>query len=64
MDCLHYSFWPFGAGSSLDELLSDLEIYRAANQLVKRYGPDAEFHAAERADDAMLEAGDLEEQRV
>ena len=44
-------------------MITDLEIYRAANQLVKRYGPDAEFHAAERAD-AMLEACDIEGRRV
>jgi hypothetical protein len=30
---------------------------------VKRYGPDAEFRAAERCD-AMIEAGDPEGQRV
>ncbi len=37
-------------------MITDLEIYRAANQLVKRYGHDAEFEAAKQAD-AMLEAG-------
>ena len=45
------------------EAISDLETFHAAKQLVKRYGHDAEFHAAERTD-AMLEAGDLEWQRV
>ncbi len=44
-------------------MITDLEIYRAANQLVQRYGEDAELEAAMRAD-AMLEAGDLEGQRV
>ncbi len=44
-------------------MVEEIEIYRAANQLVKRYGQDAEFEAAMRAD-AMLEAGDLEGQRV
>ena len=37
-------------------MITDLEIYRAANQLVKRYGQDAEFEAAMRAD-AMIEQG-------
>ncbi len=40
-------------------MITDLEIYRAANQLVKRYGVDAEFEAAMRAD-AMIEQGDPE----
>ena len=34
-------------------------IYRSANVLVKRHGPDAPIHAAMRAD-AMLEKGDLD----
>ncbi len=40
-------------------MISDLDIYRAANVLIKRHGPDAPIHAAMRAD-AMLEAGDLD----
>ncbi len=40
-------------------MISDLEVYRAANQFVKRYGEDAEFKAAERCD-AMIERGDPE----
>ena len=44
-------------------MITDLEIYRAANQLVNRYGQDAEFEAAMRAD-AMIEAGDIDGQRV
>ncbi len=44
-------------------MITDLEIYRAANQLVKRYGGDAGFEAAKQAD-AMIERGDLEGQRV
>ncbi len=39
-------------------MTSDLDIYRSANVLVKRYGQDAPIHAAMRAD-AMLEKGDL-----
>ncbi len=38
-------------------MIPDLDIYRSANVLVKRYGPDAPIHAAMRAD-AMLEKGD------
>ncbi len=36
----------------------DLDIYRSANVLVKRYGQDAPIQAAMRAD-AMLDKGDL-----
>ena len=39
-------------------MISDLDIYRSANLLVKRHGPDAPIHAAMRADD-LLETGDL-----
>ena len=44
-------------------MITDLEIYRAANQLVQRYGQDADLEAAMRAD-AMLDAGDIDGQRV
>ena len=37
----------------------DLDIYRAANVLVKQHGQDAPIHAAMRAD-AMLDKGDLD----
>ena len=40
-------------------MITDLEIYRAANQMVKRYGDLADIEAAKRID-AMLEAGDLD----
>ena len=40
-------------------MIPDLNIYRSANELVKRHGQDAPIHAAMRAD-AMLEAGDLD----
>ncbi len=40
-------------------MVSDLDIFRSANVLVKRHGQDAPIHAAMRAD-ALLEAGDLE----
>ena len=40
-------------------MLSDIEIWRAANQLIERYGDCAKFEVAQRAD-AMLERGDME----
>ena len=44
-------------------VVEDIEVWRAANQLIQRYGQDAELEAAKRAD-AMLEAGDIDRQRV
>ncbi len=38
-------------------MIPDLDIYRAANLLVKQYGQDAPIEAAMRAD-AMIEKGD------
>ncbi len=40
-------------------MIPDLDIYRAANALVKQHGQDAPVHAAMRAD-AMLDKGDLD----
>ena len=40
-------------------MVEEIEIWRAANQFVKRYGEDARIEAAKRID-AMLEAGDLD----
>ncbi len=31
-------------------MIPDIDIYRSANLLIKRYGPDAPIHAAMRAD--------------
>ncbi len=39
-------------------MTSDLDIYRAANELIKQYGDEAPIHAAMKADE-LLEAGDL-----
>ena len=39
-------------------MTSDLDIYRAANLLIKQHGEDAPIHAAMRAD-VLMEAGDL-----
>ncbi len=44
-------------------MIPDLDIYRAANVIIKQYGQDAPIHAAMRAD-AMLEDGDLDGYRV
>ncbi len=40
-------------------MISDLDIDRSANVLVKRHGEDAPIEAAMKAD-AMLEKGDLD----
>ncbi len=40
-------------------MIPDLDIFRSANVLVKRYGPDTPIQAAMRAD-AMLDKGDLD----
>ncbi len=40
-------------------MISDLDTYRSANLLIKRYGEDAPIEAAMRAD-AILEKGNLE----
>ena len=39
-------------------MLTNLDIYRSANVLVKRHGQDAPIESAMRAD-AMIEKGDL-----
>lgn len=44
-------------------MVSDLDIYRAANLLVGRHGADAEVVAAQRAD-LMLDRGDRDGQLV
>ena len=40
-------------------MISDLDIYRAANLVIQRHGPDAVLEAA-RMIDRMLELGDVE----
>ncbi len=40
-------------------MISDLDIYRSAQVLLKRHGPDAPIQAAMKAD-AMLNKGDLD----
>ena len=40
-------------------MISDRDVWRSAQVLVKRHGADVSIHAAMRAD-AILEAGDLD----
>lgn len=42
-----------------ERMISDLDILRAAQMLVKRHGADAPVAAAQRAD-GLFEAGDLD----
>jgi hypothetical protein len=44
-------------------MISDLDIWRAANLLIRKHGGDAELEAAQRAD-LMLERGDRDGQLV
>ena len=44
-------------------MTSDLDIYRAANELIKQHGGEAPIHAAMRADE-LLEAGDMDGKAV
>jgi hypothetical protein len=44
-------------------MVSDLDVWRAANLLIRRFGEDAELEAARRADQ-MLDRGDRDGQRV
>jgi hypothetical protein len=38
-------------------MITDLDIWRAANLLIRQHGPDAEIEAARKAD-LMLDRGD------
>ena len=40
-------------------MIPDIDIWRSANVMVKRYGEDAALEAAKRADE-LLEAGDMD----
>ena len=44
-------------------MVSDLDIYRAADALIKKHGDEAPLVAAMKAD-KMLEAGDMEGKAV
>ncbi len=56
--CLKPLGHPSAARPAQRHLVSDLDIFRSANLLIKHHGQDAPIHAAMRAD-AMLETGDL-----
>ena len=47
----------------MSETTPKLDIYRAANELIKQHGEDAPIYAAMRADE-MLEARDIDGQAV
>ncbi len=44
-------------------MTSDIDIYRAANELIKRFGDAADIEAAVRADE-RLAAGDMDGEAV
>ncbi len=44
-------------------MVDDLDIYRAANELIKQYGEAADIEAAMRADECLA-AGDMEGEAV
>jgi len=45
------------------QVISELDIYRAANLLIRQHGGDAAIEAARKAD-RMLDRGDIEGRRV
>jgi hypothetical protein len=45
--------------ASEEAMIPDLDIYRAANVLIRQHGEDAPIRAAMRADE-LLEAGDVD----
>jgi hypothetical protein len=49
--------------SGCSEMVSDLDIWRAATLVIRQHGSDAELEAAKRAD-LMLERGDFDGQAV
>ncbi len=44
-------------------MVTDLDIYRAANELIKQFGDAADIEAAMRADE-LMDAGDMEGRAV
>ncbi len=44
-------------------MTSDIDIYRAANELIKQHGEDAPIHAAMRADE-LMETSDMDGRAV
>ena len=44
-------------------MVDDLNIYRAANELIEQHGEDAPLHAAMRANE-LMETGDMDGRAV
>lgn len=44
-------------------MIDEREIWACANHVLQRYGEDADFHAAQRADE-LLDQGDIAGQRT
>ena len=44
-------------------IMDNRDIWRAANGLIEKHGPDAVFHASQRADE-LLDRGDMDGRRV
>ncbi len=44
-------------------MISDLDIYRSANELIEQHGEDAPIHATMRVDE-LLEASDMDGRAV
>ncbi len=44
-------------------MITDIDIYRAADEFIKQHGEDAPLHAAMRADE-LMEAGDMDGRAV
>lgn len=44
-------------------MVPDLDVFRAAQAVIKSFGGDAELHAAQRADELMA-AGDMDGRRT
>ncbi len=44
-------------------MISDLDIYRSANELIEQFGDAADIEAAMRADE-LMEAGDMDGRAV
>ena len=45
-------------------MTSNLDIYRATNDLIKQHGEDAPLHAAMRRADELMETGDMDGRAV
>jgi hypothetical protein len=55
--------WISRNGKLIELMPPDIDIYRSAKLLIDQHGDEADIEAAMKAD-AMLEAGDIDGQRV